>query len=86
MYLRLLLVGAVVYFAPKFAFAEEQAGRSTDSVAESQNQPEEVVHRQSLAVYMGLTPSEVVFGKPRNFRSEGLNNFALDPLTEADEQ
>jgi hypothetical protein len=66
--------------------AEAQATPTDEAVVENDNQPEEVVHRQSLAVYMGLTPSEVVFGKPRNFRSEGLNNFALEPITEADER
>lgn len=83
MNLRILLLVAIIYFAPK-GWAEETAGISPN---QENREPaaEEVTSRQSLAVHMGLTSKDAIFGKPRNFRSEALNNFQLDPLTEAED-
>lgn len=87
MSIRLFLLAAVVYFAPKSVSAKTIETQPVlapieESEVESDNQPEEITHRSGLAVHMGLTPAEVVFGKPRNFRSESLNNFGLDPITD----
>lgn len=87
MYLRLLLLAAVVYFASPKALAQtnsDQAEETNETVIESDSDPEQITHRQTLAVHMGLTNTEVIFGKPRNFRAESLNSFGLDPI--ADEE
>jgi|GEM_PF-5031252 len=86
MSIRFVLLAAVIYFAPKAVLAKtiesQPASKEMEEAVESASQPEEILHKQSLAVHMGLTQQEVVFGKPRNFRSESLNNFGLDPITE----
>ncbi len=87
MSMRLFLLAAVVYFAPKAVSAktietETLVAPIEQSEVESDNQPEEITHKRGLAVHMGLTPTDVLFGKPRSFRSESLNNFGLDPITD----
>ena len=87
MSIRLFLLAAVVYFAPKAVSAKPiETQRALSPIEESEvasdDQPEEITHRRGLAVHLGLTSAEVVFGKPRNFRSKSLNNFGLDPITD----
>jgi hypothetical protein len=79
MSMRLFLLAAVVYFAPKAVSAKTI---ETETLVAPIEQSEEITHKRGLAVHMGLTPTDVLFGKPRSFRSESLNNFGLDPITD----
>lgn len=98
MIIRFALLMAVLYFVPKEAYAKNiQAPKPAPAVeatgeasadapaADDDNEPEEIMHRKGLAVHLGLSQQEVVFGKPRNFRSESLNNFGLDPITDEEQ-
>ena len=78
MYLRLILLAAIVYFASPKALAQEIESASIESSSE----PEPITKKQSLAAHLGFTDQDVAFGQPRNFRAESLNNFGLDPITD----
>ena len=78
MYIRCLALAAVICLIPSTSIADTD----TDIAA---NEPETITRRADLAVYLGLSANDVVFGEPRNFRSESMNNFPLEPLNEAEE-
>lgn len=89
MAIRIALLAAVFYFTPKtFATNYKIAppeGAATESEEWSEgDEPEPIVKHASLAAFMGMTPQNVIFGQPRNFRTEGLNNIQLEPLYETD--
>ncbi len=77
MFYRLFVIMVVVYFASPIALAAEP-----EAASKNEAQPEDVQIRKDLAAQLGLTAHEVVFGKPRNFRSESLNSLGLDPISD----
>jgi hypothetical protein len=56
------------------------AGFARDTEEVTVDQVETIVRRADLAVHMGVADQEIVFGSPRNFRSESLNQNTLEPL------
>jgi len=95
MSIRFVLVAAVLYFlwstgthAQPLEIQPVEHHGSLEPEEDGEidwDQPENIIRKQSLAVHLGLTPADVIFGVPRTFRSEPLNTFQLEPLFEAEE-
>lgn len=61
---------------------EPASGAETANLTKDEPQQLEIIHKRDLATHLGLTSDEAVFRKPRNFRSNALNEMRLDDSPE----
>lgn len=73
-------MGSYILKAIVFLIAFYAGQSALASPHDKQDEPEKIISRQSLAVYLGITAQDVVFAPPRNFSTEQLNSLELEPM------